>query len=59
MSRKDYIRLARIIKDNKLYTNNSTRKVLKHDSLILDMCDMLKEDNSLFDKQRFILACND
>ena len=59
MTRKHYVQLARIIKDNKLYTNNSTRKVLKHDSLILDMCDMLKEDNSLFDKQRFILACND
>ena len=59
MSRKHYIRLARIIKDNKLYTNNSTRKVLKHDSLILDICDMLKQDNSLFDKERFINACND
>ena len=59
MSRKHYIRLARIIKDNKLYTNNSTRKVLKYDNLILDICDMLKQDNSLFDKERFINACND
>ena len=57
MSRKHYIRLARIIKDNKLYTNNSTRKVLKHDNFILDLCDMLKQDNSLFDKERFIDAC--
>ena len=59
MTRTHFESIARIINDNKLYSNNTTRKVLKHDSLILDMCDMLKEDNSLFDKQRFILACND
>ena len=59
MTRKDYIQFARIIKDNKLYTNNSTRKILKHDSLIDDLCDMFKQDNSLFDKERFINACND
>ena len=55
MSRKHYIRLARIIKDNKLYTNNSIRK----HNFILDLCEMLKQDNSLFDKERFINACND
>ena len=57
MTRKDYIKIARIIKDNKLYTNNSTRKILKHDNLINDLCIMFKEDNSLFDRQRFIDAC--
>ncbi len=57
MTRKDYIKIARIIKDNKLYTNNSTRKILKHDNLINDLCIMFKEDNILFDRQRFIDAC--
>ena len=57
MTRKDYIKIARIIKDNKLYTNNSTRKILKHDSLINDLCDMLKQDNKLFDVARFKEAC--
>ena len=57
MTRKDYIKIARIIKDNKLYTNNSTRKILKHDSLINDICDMMYEDNNLFDRAKFIQAC--
>ena len=56
MSRKDYIRLARIIKDNKC--DNYNNRLLK-DSLIDDLSIMFKEDNSLFDKQRFINACND
>ena len=58
MTRKDYIKIANIIKDNKIYSNNSTRKVLKHDSLINDLCIMFKEDNNLFDKYRFIDACD-
>ena len=57
MTRKDYIRIAKIVKDNKLYTNNSTRKILKHDSLVNDFVIMLKKDNNNFDKQRFIDAC--
>ena len=57
MTRKDYIKIARIIKDNKLYTNNSTRKILKFDSFINDLSDVLKQDNNLFDRQRFIQAC--
>ena len=57
MSRKHYVQLARIIKDNKLYTNNSTRKILKFDSFINDLSDVLKQDNNLFDRQRFIQAC--
>ena len=57
MSRKHYVQLARIIKDNKLYTNNSSRKILKFDSFINDLSDVLKQDNNLFDRQRFIQAC--
>ena len=59
MSRKHYVQLARIIKDNKLYTNNSTRKILKFDSFINDLSDVLKQDNNNFDRLRFIDACND
>ena len=55
MSRKHYIRLARLIKDNLITINHN--EVLDSHSFILDVCDMLKEDNSLFDKQRFIQAC--
>ena len=40
-----------------LYTNNSSRKILKFDSFINDLSDVLKQDNNLFDRQRFIQAC--
>ena len=56
MSRKDYIRLARIIKDN---TMQDTQPILNKDSFVNILCDMLYEDNNLFDKDRFINACND
>ena len=57
MSRKDYIQLARIIKDN---TSMSGYKiVLNKDSFIDDLCDVLKQDNINFDRLRFIDACND
>ena len=53
ITRKDYVRFAKIIKDNKL---NDTKYLIK-DSLIDDLCVVLKQDNSLFDRQRFINAC--
>ena len=54
MTRKDYIKLARIIKDNKL---NDTKYLVK-DSFIEDLCDVLKQNNINFDRLRFIDACN-
>ena len=57
MSRKHYRTLARIIKDNLITINHN--EVIDSHSFIVDLCDMLKQDNSLFDKERFINACND
>ncbi len=55
MTRKDYIRFAKIIKDN---TSISGYKiVLNKDSFINGLCDVLKKDNINFDKQRFLDAC--
>ena len=54
MTRKDYIKIARIIKDNKL---NNTQYLIK-DNLINELCIIFKQDNRLFDMQRFIDACN-
>ena len=53
MTRKDYIRFAKIIKENKL---NDTKYLIK-DSLIDDLCVVLKQDNNNFDKARFVEAC--
>ena len=59
MTKKDYIKIARIIKDNtiprKLHTLNYD--VLDKDNLIYDLCIALEQDNSLFDRVRFIEAC--
>ena len=54
MTRKDYIKIAKIIKDN---TMQDTQPILNKDSLINDLCVVLKQDNNLFDKYRFIEAC--
>ena len=53
MTRKDYIKIAQAIKDSKL---NDTQYLIK-DSFVDIMCDMLYEDNNLFDRARFKEAC--
>ena len=58
MTRKHYIAIAKIIKDN-TYIVNGNEKVLDKHEVIKSLCKVLKIDNSLFDRQRFINACND
>ena len=59
MTKKDYIKIASIIKDNTRIEQSQAMiiEVLSKDKLIDDLCIMFKKDNSLFDKQRFIDAC--
>ena len=57
-SRRDYIALARIIKDNTIINNNLFESISKK-SFINDLSDVLKQDNINFDRLRFIDACND
>ena len=61
MTRKDYIKIAKIVKDNTRIEQSQAMiyKVLNRSTFIDDLCIILKEDNSLFDKERFINACND
>ena len=58
LTRKHYRMIARVINHNKIYSNNSTRKIIKMDSLINDLCVELKQDNNLFNKDKFVEACN-
>ena len=58
LSKKYYVMIARAINYNKIYSNNSTRKIIKMDNLVNNLCDEFKRDNSLFNKDRFISACN-
>ena len=59
MTKKDYIKIASIIKDNTRIEQSQAMiiEVLSKDKLIDDLCIMFKKDNSLFDKQTFINAC--
>ena len=54
MSRKDYVKIARIIKDS---THAYDYNGLDKHKLIDELCIVLKQDNSLFDKARFVEAC--
>ena len=58
LSRKYYKMIAKVINNNKIYSNNSTRKILKMDKLINELCDEFKADNSSFNKDTFISACD-
>ena len=53
MTRKDYIKIARIIKDNTI-PQVQRKDTLDKDNLIDDLSIVFKNDNTLFDKQRFI-----
>ena len=58
MTKKDYVRFAKIIKDNTLMKPiRDNQPLLFKKLLIEDLCVVLKQDNSLFDRQRFINAC--
>ena len=56
MTRKDYIKIARIIKDN---TNKKLEvcNTLNKREVIDELCIMFKQDNNNFDNYRFIDAC--
>ena len=65
MTKKDYISIAKIVKDNtsnKMTINLEgdyldTIDMLDKDSIINDFVIMFKKDNNRFDKERFVNAC--
>jgi len=58
MSRKHYIKVAKIIKDNTLVNSGKMLPALNKTLLISELCTMFKEDNNNFDIVRFIDACD-
>ena len=56
MTRKDYKQFADIIKDN---TMNDTQPIINKKTFINELCVVFKRDNSNFDTQRFIDACDE
>ena len=57
MTRKDYIKIARIIKDNEVGIVNTNDLYLRKDNIINDLVLMFKQDNNRFDSVKFINAC--
>ena len=59
LSRKHYISIAKIIKDNSINIDKPYKSTINRDSLIIDLCMIFKQDNNLFNSDRFISACKD
>ena len=57
MTKKHYIKIASIIKDSTLKDNTMLLPTLNKVTLINRLSSMFKDDNSLFDKDRFLDAC--
>ena len=57
MTKKDYIKIAKIIEDNTLKGNGLMLPSINKVKLVGELCTMFKYDNALFDKGKFIDAC--
>tara|TARA_R100001082_G_C4361044_1_gene159382 strand:- start:56 stop:235 length:180 start_codon:yes stop_codon:yes gene_type:complete len=57
LSRKHYRAIASIIKDSTI--NNDDFPTINKNQLINDLSIEFKKDNSLFNRDRFVNACND
>ena len=54
MTRKDYVLIADVIKDNTLYKPNGDRiSRVSYHGLIRSLCDVFKADNERFDADTF------
>ena len=58
MSRKHYILVAKIIKDNTIINNNMMLPTLNKLNVINDLMLVFKQDNNNFNSSKFIDACS-
>ena len=59
MTRKHYIKIASIIKDSTNINSNLLLPTLNKVTLINRLSSMFKDDNHLFDYNKFFEACNE
>ena len=57
MSKKDYIKIAEIIKDNKVGITGTTDFYLRMDNLVCDLILYFEDENPKFDRDKFTEAC--
>ena len=58
LTRKYYRMIARVIKMSTSKTSNKMLPVINKTLLVSELCNELQNDNSYFDKNKFIDACN-
>ena len=58
MTKKTYIAVAKIVKDNTIVKSSKMLPTINKVAMVSELCTMFKADNSLFDRQRFIDACD-
>ena len=58
MSRKHYVRVAKIIKDNTLVKGSMMLPTINKTMIVSELCTMFKADNTNFNTVRFIDACD-
>ena len=57
MTKKDYIKIAATPKENQPTENDGMIHLSVWNSIVPDFARMLANDNPLFDRQRFLVAC--
>ena len=57
LTRKYYRLIAKCIKDNSTHNSKPYKSTINRDSLIVDLCIILKKDNTLFNSDTFRNAC--
>ena len=58
MSRKHYVVIAKIIKDNTLVQSDKMLPTLSKTAVVSELCTLFVRDNNNFDMKRFIDACD-
>lgn len=57
MTRKDYVKIAEVLKNSKPSGEESPQAHTRWGGLVYRMATMLAEDNKRFDEDKFIQAC--
>ena len=57
MTKKHYVKIASIIKDNTISASGKMLPSINKVKLVSELSVMFKRDNELFNKDRFINAC--
>ena len=58
MTKKHYIDIAEVVKDSTIVNGDDMIHTINKTSLVIGLCKVFKQDNILFNKIKFIDACD-